>query len=367
MVFAQRNRLPEAAESFAAALKLEPNHPAALLNLATVQQRLNNPDEALRLYREYLGLQPRPQDWEAVNAIVRAHEPAPALPTRPLATNPVAAVPRSNPPVVAKVETPVTAPKPAPSTSAVVEAKPPAEHMVKPVEDDSKVVVVRTNNSVATSPATHPAPAPASKGFFSKLNPFKREAKASAGEAKPATATKAENGTNAVTAVAAATSPSKTDNRKAAEAELARGQQEQRDKHLVEALQLYRRAINLDESYFEAHFCLGSAAFELRDFKLAATAWQSSLGLRPDSNDARYNYARALQADGRYREAATELEKLLALHPDEARGHLLLGILYAEQVPDIPRARQHYQKVLQLEPQNPQADAIRYWLVANPR
>src|SRR6478736_1183213 len=131
MVFAQRNLLPEAAESFAAALKLETNHPAALLNLATVQQRLNNPDEALRLYREYLGLQPRPQDWEAVNAIVRAHEPAPALPTRPLATNPVAAVPRSNPPVVAKVETPVTAPKPAPSTSAVAEVKSPAEHMVK--------------------------------------------------------------------------------------------------------------------------------------------------------------------------------------------------------------------------------------------
>jgi len=66
------------------------------------------------------------------------------------------------------------------------------------------------------------------------------------------------------------------------------------------------------------------------------------------------------------RDAADELEKLLALHPDEARGHLTLGNLYADQLRDIPRARQQYNKVLQLDPSNPQAPAIRYWLVANP-
>ncbi len=366
MVFAQRNRLREAAESFAAALKLEPKHPAALLNLATVQHRLNNPDEALPLYREYLGLQPQPPDWEAVSAIVRALEPAPALAPRPPAANSVVATPRSNPPVVAKVEAPVTAPQSAPPTSTVAEAKSPAAHLVKPVEDDSKVAVVRTNNPVPPSTATRPAPAPASKSFFSKLNPFKREAKPGAGETKPAAATKVDGGTNAAPSGAAAI-PAKTDDRKAAEVEVARGQQKQRDKRLVEALQLYRRAIILDESYYEAHYCLGLVAFELRDFKLATTAWQAALALRPDSGDARYNYALTLNAEGRYREAVAELEKLLALHPDEARGHLTLGILYAEQVRDIPRARQHYQKVLQLEPRNPQADAIRYWLVANPR
>jgi Flp pilus assembly protein TadD len=43
-----------------------------------------------------------------------------------------------------------------------------------------------------------------------------------------------------------------------------------------------------------------------------------------------------------------------------------LGNLYAEQLRDIPRARQHYNKVLQLDPRNPQAQSIRYWLVANP-
>ncbi|MGC3958952.1 MAG: tetratricopeptide repeat protein [Verrucomicrobiota bacterium] len=285
---------------------------------------------------------------------------------------PEVVVPRSNPPA-AKVEAPVVAAKPAPSSAATPEVKSPTEHVVKPIVDDSKVAVMRTDNS-ATSlspapPVASAASAPASKGLFSKLNPFKRDPKPVTSESKPAgtlvPSTKSEAGTNVTVEVVA--SKPKAGDRKAAEAELVRGQQEQRAKRVAEALQFYRRAANLDESYFEAHYCLGLAAFEIRNFKLAATAWQSAIALRPDSGDARYNYALTLKADGRPREAAAELEKLLTLHPDEARAHLILGILYADPVRDIPRARQHYQKVLQLDPRNPQAEAIRYWLVANPR
>lgn len=388
LTFAQRNRLREAAESFVAALKIAPKHPAALLNLATVQQRLNNSTEALKAYREYLTLQPRPQDWEAVNAIIRSLEPAPNVSPRPavenvgvaprsnvvtrLASAPMAA-PRTNPPVAAKPDTSAPTNKPAtmaPSAS-VLEAKVPASSDVKPVSDDSKEAVVRTENSIPPVPvavAAAPARAAESKGLFSKLNPFKRETKSSAAETKSVTAVaKSAAGTNAIATASTPASQPKTGDRKAAEVELARGQKEQRAKRLAEALQFYRRAVSLDESYFEAHYCLGLVAFELRSFKLATTAWQEALALRPDSGDARYNYALTLKADNRFKEAAGELEKLLAVHPDEARAHLTLGILYADPVRDIPRARQHYQRVLQLDPRNPQAEAIRYWLVANPR
>jgi Flp pilus assembly protein TadD len=393
LVMAQRNRLRDAAESFGAALQLEPKHRAALLNLATVQQRLNNSAEALKWYREYLALQPRPQDWEAVNAIVRALEPAPVVPARPVVTTaiaaprsnvvarpaPVAVTPlRTNSPGGSKPETPAPVSKPSvvttssvatPSSPVPTEAKVSTVHDAKPVEDDSKLAVVRTENPAPAPITPSAAPAPEAKGFFSKLNPFKRETKPGASESKPATATpvaKPTVVTNVSASTATVTKP-KAGDRKAAEAELARGQQEQRARRLAEALQFYRRAISLDASYFEAHYCLGLAAFELRNFKLATTAWQDALALRPDSADARYNYARALQADGRFRAAADELEKLLGVHPDEARAHLTLGILYADQLRDMPRARQHYQRVLQLDPRNPQAEAIRYWLVTNPR
>ena len=140
----------------------------------------------------------------------------------------------------------------------------------------------------------------------------------------------------------------------------------QRANRLSEALQSYRRATQLDPSYFEAHYRLGLAAFEVRSFRLALGAWEPALALRPNYADARYNFALTLKASNYPNDAADELEKLLALHPDEARGHLTLGNLYAEQLRDIPRARRHYGRVLQLDPRNPQAQAIRYWLVANP-
>jgi tetratricopeptide (TPR) repeat protein len=147
---------------------------------------------------------------------------------------------------------------------------------------------------------------------------------------------------------------------------LAQGQQAQRAGRLDEAIQHYRRAAQLDGSYFEAQYWLGLAAFEARSFRTALGAWEAALAIRPDYAEARYNYALTLKAAGQPKDAAAELEKLLAVHPDEARAHLTLGNLYAEQLRNIPRARQHYARVLQLDPRNPQAQAIRYWLVANP-
>jgi Flp pilus assembly protein TadD len=53
-------------------------------------------------------------------------------------------------------------------------------------------------------------------------------------------------------------------------------------------------------------------------------------------------------------------------NPDEVRAHLALGNLYAQQLRDPARARRHYLKVLELDPHNPQATDIRFWLLSNP-
>ena len=85
----QLGRVAEAAQFFGAALKQQPDYRPALLNLATVlQQDLNNHSEALRRYREYLALQPRAADWEAVNAVAQSLV-QPTVEPRP-ATNVVA-------------------------------------------------------------------------------------------------------------------------------------------------------------------------------------------------------------------------------------------------------------------------------------
>ncbi|HXC34406.1 MAG TPA: tetratricopeptide repeat protein, partial [Candidatus Acidoferrales bacterium] len=86
-----------------------------------------------------------------------------------------------------------------------------------------------------------------------------------------------------------------------------------------------------------------------------------------DSADARYNFALALKSAGYATDAVNELRRILASNPNDARAHLELGNLYAQKLRDVPRARAEYLKVLQLDPGNPQASNIEFWLSANPQ
>ncbi len=373
MVAAQLNRPRDAAESFTKALKQQADYRPALLNLATVlHHQLNDRPEALKRYREYLALQPRDADWNAVSAIAKSLEPAPSAPAQPRPTQPTAATTNTNTarPIAAVIPKPApqtNAPKPAattlpPTVRPTKTAPPPAPEVVKLAPEP---VIRAAGNGTNATHTTHVTRAtaptketkPEQKSLLSKLNPFKRDAKTNA----PTSAA-----VNLSTNIAPTQPALKPSDRKLAEQTLATGQQFQRAGKLAEALQSYKRATLLDENYFEAQYCLGLAAFESRSFKVAAGAWEKAITIRPDSADARYNLALTLKAEGRFQDAADELEKLLALHPDEARGHLTLGNLYAEQLRDVTRARKHYGNVLKLDPRNPQAQAIRYWLVANP-
>lgn len=400
----QRNRPREAAESFANALELKPDYRPALLNLATVsQQQLNDSAEALRRYREYLALQPRAADWESVEAVVRALERPIAAPHPPHVppNNPVsnvmasvvAATNQSKSPTqqVAATKQPLSKPlsnavvsKPSTNaairmSSATTTTSPPAvvklatDPVIKTVPVEPKASASNSASVARTSPSpTNSTPKSERRGFLSKLNPFKTEPKAS-----PVV----QNATGSIASVAPLKTPNppapgryaylspnlpKSGNRPEAEAVLYQGQQAQRTNRDVEAFQFFRRAAQLDPAYFEAYYCLGLTAFKIRSFQTALSAWESALALRPNDPDARYNFALTLKAADYPKDAADELERLLSLHPDEARGHLTLGNLYAGQLRDIPRARKHYNKVLQLDPRNPEAQAIRYWLVANP-
>lgn len=381
LVQVQRNRPREAVESFTAALTQQPNYRPALLNLATVlHQQLDDRAEALKRYRQYLALQPRPADWDAVNAIVQSLESAaPVAGGAPTTAPPVAptVASRPSPParpvqtnfskpatIVAAAANPVTAPKPVVTNPP---ANPPANRVVEKSPTPSPIETVKLppdpviKTAVQDLPPARPAnPPPATPAPTSK-------------EPQVASAVRTSAPTRVATAKAAPgryayQSPKVpvAGDRQAAQQALAQGQTEQRARRTAEALQFYRRATQLDGSYFEAYYLLGLAAYELRSFNTAAGAWEMAIVLRPEAADARYNFALTLKAAGHPQDAADELEKLLALHPDEARGHLTLGNLYAEQLKDIPRARKHYQRVLQLDPRNPQAQAIRYWLVANP-
>jgi hypothetical protein len=154
--------------------------------------------------------------------------------------------------------------------------------------------------------------------------------------------------------------------RKAAALAFADAQQSEQKKDLAQAMDSYRKAAALDPAWFEAQYNYAVLAFGQRDYNHSLAASEMALALQPDSADARYNFALGLKASGYAPDAVNELKKIVAANPDEARAQLALGNLYAQQMRDPAQARQHYLKWLALDPQNPQATNIRYWLTANP-
>lgn len=155
-------------------------------------------------------------------------------------------------------------------------------------------------------------------------------------------------------------------NRRAAAIHLVRAVSDQREEHLGAAIAGYEKAIQADPSYFDAHYNLGLAAYQADRLPISLLHYEYALVLDPDSFNARYNFALALQKANYPRDAANELEKLLPDAPSDTRLHLLLANLYAQQLFQPQLARDHYLRVLELEPTHSQATAIRYWLAANP-
>jgi tetratricopeptide (TPR) repeat protein len=155
--------------------------------------------------------------------------------------------------------------------------------------------------------------------------------------------------------------------RREAERVFAEAVHAQQIQQLPEAIKDYQRAADLDPSFYDAHYNLGLAATQAGELPLALRAYETALAIRPDSLDARYNFALVLKQSNYAVDSAHELQKIIADSPDESRAHLALGNLYAQQFHDLAKARPHYLKVLESDPHNPQADAIRVWLAGHPR
>jgi Flp pilus assembly protein TadD len=159
---------------------------------------------------------------------------------------------------------------------------------------------------------------------------------------------------------------------------------------------LYRRALELDPSLFEAHYNLALALEKLGDVDGAATQYRETLRLRPayapawlnlgaglyaqrryrdaiavyrealghdpDSAPIRNNLAEAYRAAGDREKARHEFEALLRKNPDYAAAHYGLAVLLDDEGGDRRLAVDHYRRYLALAPQAPDAAKVREWL-----
>lgn len=129
---------------------------------------------------------------------------------------------------------------------------------------------------------------------------------------------------------------------------------------------LYEQAAQADPSFYPAHHNLALVALDLNEPAKAVTAAEYATTLQPDSAASRQLYAASLQRANFPADAAEQIERLLQANPNDSQNHLTVAGLYATSLGETAKARAHYQRVLELEPNHPQASAIRIWLAGNP-
>jgi Flp pilus assembly protein TadD len=381
----QGGRPREAARYFNAAVQAQPDYAPALLNLATVaRQYLHNNTLALQNYHAYLALTPHRADWDQVNAIASNLE-------QPLTGTAVSPPPNSQPSqrTVTSSWAPSSANSPADDTgdessstkSGTRYASSSAERSVGPAETsppgNAKPGALRQLNPLNWFRTAAPEPKVTQLAPSNANSDQEQPAPASEASDQTAFGTPVRNQAKPVRLVQPAPpafprylylSPPtpRPGSRLAAGRTFAQAQQFERDRQYLAALDSYRAAAQLDPSWFEAQYNCGVLSYRLGDFDQSLPAYEMALALRPDSADARYNFALTLKAAGYVTDAVNELNKILASHPGDVRAHLALGNLYARQLYDLPRARAQYLRVLQLDPRNSQAADIQFWLSENP-
>ena len=155
--------------------------------------------------------------------------------------------------------------------------------------------------------------------------------------------------------------------RRTAEGAFTKGRLAEQDEDWEDAAQMYQMAADTDPAWFEAQYNAGVLAHRQHHYSAALPRYELALAIRPDSVDARYNFALVLTAAGFPTDAADQFKKILTTNSDEVRAHLALANLCAQSLRDVPQAREHYLRVLELQPKCAQANDIRFWLTANAR
>jgi Flp pilus assembly protein TadD len=429
LVQMQRRRYLEAINHFNAAATQEPPYAPAVLNAAIVHHQSNNRNAALNRYRQFLNLNDSAGDRVAIEAIVRqletelnpqslAARPPGAATIAPRATNapattagstsrtgvtippsltPVAPRTNSAPPAGSSgvavavqsqssptgstarvaIESPRTSVRSSPPKGAEVlttkapepeVTQVPTDPIVRPAQELSRATPTPPPmpEILETQPGAKSGTNAARRGFFSRLNPFggRNRTNATAEPAPSVIRTPAVvSGARYSYMSPAAPTPGDA---AASEKAFTRGVKAQRAGSLSLAITEYQTAVKVDPANFDAYYNLGLASLERGDSRLSLWAYEIALALKPDNADARYNFALALKAGGYWSDSSEQFQKLVTENPSDARAHLSLANLFAQQLQQPSLAREHYQRVLEISPKHPEAAKIRFWLAANP-
>ncbi len=113
----------------------------------------------------------------------------------------------------------------------------------------------------------------------------------------------------------------------------------------------------------EEYAQLGMQSLESGDFASAERYLRRAADLAPENAGAHADLAVALMYQRRWQEAHGELEIATRLSPETPEVYLLQGVVYRDGLGDAARARESWEKFLEMVPANStQADTVEQWL-----
>ncbi len=127
---------------------------------------------------------------------------------------------------------------------------------------------------------------------------------------------------------------------------------------LREAVNAYRRAIQLAPDWVEAHINLGTALFQLRQMTDARDSYEQAERLQPNHGLVQFNLGCVFEQLGDLDAAMTHLQRAVYLSPHLADAHLNLALVL-EKRGKTEAARLHLSKYLQYDPRGPWAEYAR--------
>jgi tetratricopeptide (TPR) repeat protein len=123
-----------------------------------------------------------------------------------------------------------------------------------------------------------------------------------------------------------------------------------RKQQVIEALQMFERAVRLDNDMFEAHMNFGQITLSFRGYEDAKTSFQRAVELQPNDYDAHIGLGVALRGLRQLPQAQAEYERAIQIDGNRPDAYFNLGLLYQDymsgSVEDLRRAKTFYEQFL---------------------
>lgn len=126
-----------------------------------------------------------------------------------------------------------------------------------------------------------------------------------------------------------------------------------RDKRYLEALVWVQQAVAAEDDKAAYYLLQGEVFSALRQFSDAEASLRRAVELQPDLVRAHFQLAVLFLRDEKHRQAATALERVVAVEPGNLRARLLLGNVYCLQLNLDSLALQQFTAVAEADPRYP--------------